>query len=479
LPDISDDAACSDDSRPIYTLQNMQSAALIQTECENESCSDFSIGSEASNLSILSADFPLFDELSSDDDDDDDDKGQMNELDIIGTLQQWFLKSKASLTDLDHLLTSLKPFHPSLPLSHKTLLKTNAQQYSIKPFPNGEFVYFGIECSLKYFSHFYHLSQISDIKLHVNIDGLPLFKSSDRGFWPILVMDRRIMKEPVLIGSYFGEGKPDASLFLADFISEVNRLEKVTIQGQDFPISICLFVADLPAKAFIKQTKGHTGFHSCNFCVVKGKSGRSVYFTQTNCLLRTDESFRQQHDPGHHLSTSPLLALDIDLVNAFPIDYMHGSCLGVVKRMLMFLIKPKSYSKGKLHYSEVKKISDLLVWYEKDIPAEFSRKPRPLTYIKRFKATEFRQILLYTSLVIFSRLPRVFVLFKTLLVSHYILLDASLSSQCNLVEYAGSLLKYFITVSSKYFGKEFVSMNVHCLQHMHAQVFLSNCIHAA
>jgi hypothetical protein len=277
----------------------------------------------------------------------------------------------------------------------------------------------------------------------------------------------------LLIACFYGAGKPDAYLFLNDFIAEVNKLKTVSLQGKEFLLSISLFIADLPAKAFIKQTKGHTGFNSCNFCTVKGKSGRSVYFTPTDSILRTDDSFRRQQDSLHHLSTSPLIALNIDLVSDLPIDYMHCSCLGVTKRMLMFLIQSRPHAKGRIHSSEVKRVSNNLVHFGKDIPAEFSRKPRALTYIKRFKATEFRQILLYTSLVIFTKLPKVFVLFKTLLVAHYILLDFNLATQSMLVDYAASLLNYFIRMSSKHFGKEFVSMNVHSLLHMPAQVFVS------
>ncbi|MCY7362849.1 MAG: hypothetical protein LH629_12405, partial [Ignavibacteria bacterium] len=55
---------------------------------------------------------------------------------------------------------------------------------TIKVFPQGEFVYFGILKSLLH-CHFSVLD-IQEICLQINIDGLPLYKSSDVAFWPIL-----------------------------------------------------------------------------------------------------------------------------------------------------------------------------------------------------------------------------------------------------------------------------------------------------
>ena len=45
---------------------------------------------------------------------------------------------------------------------------------------------------------------------------------------------------------------------------------------------------------------------------------------------------------------------------------------------------------------------NVVINYVPDLPCDFVRKPRSLKFMKRFKATEFRQILLYTSLVVFN-----------------------------------------------------------------------------
>ena len=52
-------------------------------------------------------------------------------------------------------------------------------------FPNGEFVYFGLEDGIKKNLHF-DIFSISTIKLDINVDGIPVFKSLNTSFWPIL-----------------------------------------------------------------------------------------------------------------------------------------------------------------------------------------------------------------------------------------------------------------------------------------------------
>lgn len=80
---------------------------------------------------------------------------------------------------------------------------------------------------------------------------------------------------------------------------------------------------------------------------------------------------------------------------------MHLVFLGVVKRLLLL------WMKGPLHRRlgsrEIDEISLKLSRLKNCIPSEFARKPRPLKEIERWKATEFRQFLLYTDFVALHR----------------------------------------------------------------------------
>lgn len=62
--------------------------------------------------------------------------------------------------------------------------------------------------------------------------------------------------------------------------------------------------------------------------------GVRIFPKLTNVLLRTHTSFIRQTDKKHHNGYSPLLALNVDMVNWFPLDYMHLVLLGAFKRLL-------------------------------------------------------------------------------------------------------------------------------------------------
>lgn len=78
------------------------------------------------------------------------------------------------------------------------------------------------------------------------------------------------------------------------------------------------------------------------------------------------------------------------MVSQFPLDYMHLVCLGVMKRRLGSRV--------------IDDISQHLLNLKSHIPSEFARKPRSLKEIDRWKATEFRQFLLYTGPVVLAEI---------------------------------------------------------------------------
>ncbi|KAF2365716.1 hypothetical protein FHG87_003530, partial [Trinorchestia longiramus] len=83
---------------------------------------------------------------------------------------------------------------------------------------------------------------------------------------------------------------------------------------------------------------GHAGYNSCERCVQKGEywSGH-VALLETDCELRTNDSFKSKVDNNHHVKdkTSPLASvLVFPMVSHFVLDYMHLACIGVMERWL-------------------------------------------------------------------------------------------------------------------------------------------------
>ena len=51
------------------------------------------------------------------------------------------------------------------------------------------------------------------------------------------------------------------------------------------------------------------------------------------------ETFKNCGYRDHQLIVSPLVEINTDVINLFPLDYMHLACLGAVRRILNFLKK--------------------------------------------------------------------------------------------------------------------------------------------
>lgn len=90
---------------------------------------------------------------------------------------------------------------------------------------------------------------------------------------------------------------------------------------------------------------------------------------------------------------------------------MHAVCLGVMKKFLQFWLKPTGPGVDKSKVLTMTALINDHLSYISDnhyCPTNFARyKPRTFHHLPNFKATEFRQILLYTGVVIFcNKLPK-------------------------------------------------------------------------
>ena len=102
----------------------------------------------------------------------------------------------------------------------------------------------------------------------------------------------------------------------------------------------------------------------------------------------------------HHLQPSQLRQLPIGMVSQFPLDYMHLVCLGVLKRFIWLWMKGPLNNNCRIGIQVVRQISDSLLGPKNHLTREFSRKVRSMFEVDRWKATEFRQFLLYIGPVI-------------------------------------------------------------------------------
>lgn len=114
-------------------------------------------------------------------------------------------------------------------------------------------------------------------------------------------------------------------------------------------------------------------------------------FPEVNADLRTDAAFNEMRDVDHHKGPSPYhdTGVKLQIVSQFLLDYMHLVCLGVVKRLMLLWMKGPLGTRFSSYMNN--EVSEMLKSFKKHIPREFSRKPRSVAHIDRWKATEFRQ----------------------------------------------------------------------------------------
>lgn len=388
-------------------------------------------------------------------------------------LRKWSLLHNIDHSALGGLLKILKPHFKSLPSDARTLLCT-PRQIIMKTINPGQYCHFGLERAVRFMLDHTSRNNITNCEVCVNIDGLPLSKSSGSQFYPILISLYPVDSLICTVGIYHGNEKPqNPNEFLRDFVDEAVKLTEngIIFKNQTVPFKIKGFICDAPAKSFIKLTKSHTGYFSCSKCCQEGEFiNNRVCFPNINYRERSDSDFLMKVQEEHHTGSTILQEIpNLGLVSSFPLDYMHLLCLGVMKKMIVSLWmcgKPPH----KLSFQQIKEISDSLKMQSPNIPVEFCRKPRSLDEAKRWKATEFRQFLLYTGPVVLKCIldKTKYVHFLSLHVAVRILTSNQISEE--VINYANSLMTFFVKKFATIYGKEFTSHNIHNLLHISKDV---------
>ncbi|KAK6493020.1 hypothetical protein HHUSO_G2484, partial [Huso huso] len=409
-----------------------------------------------------SADFESEDTMSGSDREDE------KACSLRGELKDWAVGSNIPMCHINSLLGILRRFFPSLPKDARTLMATSTS-YNLETVAGGTYHHFGVaQGILSQLASNMELASNNCVTLQINIDGIPLFKSSNVQFWPILgLLEEDKNKNPFIIGLFVGKSKPkDANSYLKYFVDEMKHIqnEGMSFDGKLVKVTISNFVCDAPARPFVKSVKNHNGYSGCEKCVQNGvwESNRMT-FPEVGAAPRTDVMFDEMVDEDHHMGDCSLRKLKIGMVSQFPLDFMHLVCLGVMRRLLLLWIKgPLPTRTGGQH---VKLISESIVNFVSFLPREFARKGRSLAEIDRWKATEFRTFLLYTGPVALKgKIPDA-------LYYHFLMLHVGITILCSPLlctqycDYAEELLVLFVQQFASVYGN-IVVYNIHGLVHL-------------
>lgn len=220
-------------------------------------------------------------------------------LSISQKLKEWNVKhrpSRSCVKDLIEILreenivvTPFYKFHcPNRPI--------------VENIAGGAYMHIGLSFHLKRIAEVLNLP--TNIIIDINVDGLPLFRSSKTQLWPILIRITNVESQPVFpIGVFVGKSKPaTCEEFLSRFIDEVSPYLGTGIELNGRKISIRAVLCDAPARAFITGTPSHASRHGCSKCTQRGKKceGTLTYSTTSEILI-SDEDFRVYFNTNTHM----------------------------------------------------------------------------------------------------------------------------------------------------------------------------------
>lgn len=390
-------------------------------------------------------------------------------------LARWAVECKVELSTLSKLLFLLRNHMPDydLPRQGRTLLKT--PRYStVISMDNGEYCHFGLKKGILRFLKGNHDKIDSDqIDVQTGVDGFPV--SAETEGWPI--MGRPVGSEEVfLIGMFCGPSKPaSANNFLRPFVDEAIDLvtNGIEYNGKTYRVRIHTLICDAVAKSYLLYTKGHAGYSSCPRCTVEGDYiNNRMCFLETDCTLRTDRGMeRMEYDDYQHeysiLNEIPYFGL----VTRVPYDYMHLLCIGVFKKMIKLWSSCPIKSSRILSGGDRVIFSNFLLELVEFIPQEFCRRPRSIDVSQKWKATESRVTFLYLIPVALNSIlgwnHKIMLNCLSLFVAVRLFLSTNDETK---IEYANSLIHYFVQTFKDLYGEQFVSHNIHGTIHLEEDV---------
>lgn len=347
----------------------------------------------------------------------------------------------------------------------------------------------------------------------VNLDGANIFKSSRDSLWPVqlylnfLPPEIRYLPENIIISSlYYGRKKPNMVDMLYPLAAEMDFLTNQPIsvycknEFWNFRPVMLLCSCDLPARAEVQSLKGPTGHYGCSYCYhpglpilnnagktttrfVKQASASQLRMHEETVLLAQRVSAKdfgeeeKDSNKGVKGHSAMLMFDNIDIINSFPIDYMHGIPLGIMKNLMEIWLGMKRIPKPPyLHYKI--KTTENRKMLEKRILSlrptlNFHRKPRSIFEIGHYKASELQNLMwFYLRYSLNGLLPtRVVKHFEKLSAATFILSQKEVKKTD--VKVACDILISFANEFEEIYGQGAISMNLHLLRHYHNMIL--NC----
>lgn len=384
-----------------------------------------------------------------------------------------------SLLDLVNIASSQEPV--TLPKSYVTLMRTPKEKIIPKYVAPGQYLHFGFNEVSKGLHKFTHSDNSDSIRCNVtvHIDGVSLSTSSKLGAWAIAgsLVNFPDLK-PFLLGVYVGYGQPtDFDVLLEDFANDVHVGHTTGFEYEEkrYFFELDFIVADAPARSKITHTMGHGALKGCPFCTQIGFKEPDIgtqYSPEIIYPLRSDISFNERIDAGHHQKTHRTKKGVLEAVCEFPMISkmvpcaMHTFDLGAMKKILTIIFMKKGYQGyRKFIAEETLELSNRYESLKLHHVLDFVRAIRSLQQnYSLLKATECRCILLYYGLLIFKNFmsDEMYQNFLCLSMSARLLSDPNSTEEA--LRMAQTLLEKFVLDFATFYGYERTYV-IHTLLH--------------
>lgn len=129
---------------------------------------------------------------------------------LISDLNTWSSKHNIRHTALNNLikLLNLNVCDLNLPKDARTIMATPTKRFDITSDGNGGlYWHYGAKKALLNCLATIDIQNNMEIPININVDGLPLYRSSRKEFWPILLnIHKKPEIPPMVIGIYCGNG---------------------------------------------------------------------------------------------------------------------------------------------------------------------------------------------------------------------------------------------------------------------------------
>lgn len=239
------------------------------------------------------------------------------------------------------------------------------------------------------------------------------------------------------------------------------------VNGKRIKLCIRAFICDTPARSYVTNTHHHNHHNGCHKCVQPTEFINGArFYSKIVGEKRTDLSFfnrldHTHHDEKHEIIRSRLEQSNFRMVTQFPIELMHQTDLGVIKGMVVGLLG--RITTPKLSTAQIKDMNKIFQKYSDFTPREFVRRPREFNELTNYKSAEFRQMGLYSWIVLLKDFLSEeqynhFLLFAT---SYRLLSSPNFKDHLTLCD---DNLGLFVDMYDKFYGK--LGYNIHALLHI-------------